>query len=187
MIREGNYDEFTRNLYKGITEQFITISNDSNYHSKLPSEIQYIESDMNTYDYGHPINWVLYGKTGIHGFIIGIITEENQVFDDMSENNYYPPIITQTLSSISPEYSYSQLAIVLVKGKIDTEVDKWLKGWRDDNRYFRKVLLDISEEMDEKLISEKIVNSCFNPWYSIKLTESDKGVANLFKKEEDED
>ncbi|MFB4166871.1 hypothetical protein [Virgibacillus sp. JSM 102003] len=184
MVKEDKYEDFTSELYKGISKQFTSVSNDPKYHSELPSEIEYIKVETNTFDYGHPINWVLYGKTGIHGFIIGIITGENQVYDDMSENNYYPPIITQTLSSISPEYSYSQLAIVLVKEEISPEVDTWLKNWRDDNRYFRKVLLDLSDEMDIKNIAEKVVNNCFNPWYSIKLTRNDNGIANLFEEDE---
>src|SRR5699024_11193056 len=139
MIREGNYDEFTRNLYKGITEQFITISNDSNYHSKLPSEIQYIESDMNTYDYGHPINWVLYGKTGIHGFIIGIITEENQVFDDMSENNYYPPTIPKHFFTSIQNIVISKFELFQLKEKLTMKETKCLKGWNNENRTSKKV------------------------------------------------
>ncbi|SFB37679.1 hypothetical protein SAMN04488072_12122 [Lentibacillus halodurans] len=172
MVQEDKYGGFTRSLYNSIKDQFTLVSNDSNYHSKLPSEVEFIESDIDTYNYGHPINWILYGKTGIHGFIIGIITGKNQVYDDMSENNYYPPIITQTLSSISPEYSYSQLAIVLVKGNVTPEVNTWLKNWKDDNRYFRKILLELPEDMDIKNTAEKVVNTCFNPWYSIKKTKN---------------
>ncbi|MEW9502160.1 hypothetical protein [Jeotgalibacillus marinus] len=184
MVKEDKYEDFPSELYKGIKKQFNLVSNDSNYHSKLPSEIEYIKPDTNTYEYGHPIDWFFYGKIGVHGFIIGIITSENEAYDDMSESNYYPPIITQTLASISPEYSYSQLAIVLVKGKISSEVDTWLKNWRDDNRYFRKVLVGLSEEMSINNIVEKVVNTCFNPWYSIKLTRNDNGIVNLFEEDE---
>lgn len=178
-------EEFVKNLYKILSHKMTMLSNDSHYYSNLPSDIQYISSEETVFNYGHPISWELFGKMGIHGFIIGVLTKDSHVSDDMSENNYYPPIVTQTLSSISPEYSYSQIAIVLVLGDIESTVDTWLKDWKDDNRYFRKILLYIPTAMDINTISEKIIGSCFTPWRSIKLIKEDKETANVFEEEEE--
>lgn len=190
MIGTTNYEDFKNTLYKSLSNKMIQLSKDSLYRSRLPNDIQYIKSESFTVDYGHPIDWELVGKTGVYGFIIGILTKESNVSDDMTENNYYPPIVTQTLASISPEYSYSQIAIVLVIGDLNSQLENWLQDWKDDNRYFRRILIEIPENRDIDDISENIFSTCFTPWRSIKLiNKSDATVENdltvqVFEEEE---
>jgi hypothetical protein len=183
-------NNFSQKLLKKISVRLDHVSENYENIRELPKYIKLIDSKSykNPSEYGHPIEWLLMGCAGIHAFMIGRVLIHSDMKENSSEQNFYPPIITQNFAHIGMEYTYSQVAIVIVSNKIEECTYNWLKSWCDDHRYFRKVMVSGYEANDIEGISRYIVERLFFPWNSIKSYSNDKiERINLFDSEEDND
>lgn len=180
-------------LLEEICLEIENLNAENSYHSKLPQSIQLIKKEEeynNLLVYEHPIDWLLAGYIGVHAFLIGKAINTKKNIKNLSEQNYYPPVVTQNLATQGAEYVYSQIAVVLVEEEIDESISSWLDGWKDDPRYFRKVIVPISINSELKEIANYIIGRVFYPWNSIKSYSDSKDdkleIFDLEEVEEDE-
>lgn len=157
------------------------------YSIRLPFKLNNITNSEKLPSYGNPINWIISGVSGMNAFIIGDIFNNNQEIEDLSEKNFYPPLLTSELNKLGEEYMYSQIAIVLLIEVSNENLHKWLNEWRDDPRYFRKIIIHISENETPLEIAKKITGTFLNPWNSIKSSELYEDSLEIFEKIEGDD
>lgn len=187
MLNDEKYQHLISGLYEAISSNFEDEKNNKIYSTQLPNKIQVVKEEE-SFNFGHPIKWMFSGYAGNHAFVIGDVFGVNSVQDDHTEQNYYPPILTQTLASLGSEYVYSQLAIVLLEEDASEETVNWLNEWCDDPRYFRKVLVQISSDDETKMVGKQIVENILFPWNSIKSSPlSNTVIAEVFNDEEEEE
>ncbi|RKL64860.1 hypothetical protein CR203_24030 [Salipaludibacillus neizhouensis] len=185
MINKINSQELIDSLCELISSE--NEKNGEFYTTILPSKIQALEGKR-TPEFGHPVNWMISGFAGNHAFVIGDLSSDNIVKDDLTEQNYYPPILTQALASLGSEYVYSQLAIVLLSDDVDVTTLNWVYEWKDDPRYFRKIIVPITGGDKIKNIANQIVGNILFPWSSIKSSLlSDTTITGLFNDDNEEE
>lgn len=183
-----NRQSWIESLYNEINEEFNKTNNLDTYSKELPYYLNIIKNNKDFPSYGNPIEWCLSGVSGVNAFIVGDVFENSDLLEDLSEKNFFPPLLTKELNALGEEYMYSQIAIVLTGENIDKKTRSWLNQWRDDPRYFRKILVSITVNDAPKDISRKITETFLSPWNSIKSLELDEGIMEVFEKvEEDEE
>lgn len=181
--------QFVNELFEGISTEFQYREENNIYTTQLPNKLQLVEDEQLGMLHGHPIKWILSGNSGIHAFIIGTLTNLYKLEDIHSEQNFYPPILTHTLASLGSEYIYSQIAIVIIQEDAPEKTLNWLNNWRDDPRYFRKIIFSTSKNERLKLVAKQIVENVLFPWNSIKLSSklTEVDFSDIFNDEEEEE
>lgn len=183
-----NRQFWIESLYNEIEEQFDKNKSHDTYTKELPYHINIIANNKDFPSYGNPIEWCLSGVAGVNAFIIGDVFEESDLLEDLSEKNFFPPLLTKELNALGEEYMYSQIAIVLMSEEVNERTQSWLNQWRDDPRYFRKILISVLANETPEDISRNITETFLTPWNSIKSSELNGNPLELFEKmEEDEE
>ncbi|STO09270.1 hypothetical protein [Exiguobacterium aurantiacum] len=182
-----NRQFWIESLYKDISEKFSENKYKKTYSKELPFQLKKIVNKEELPDYGNPIKWIFSGVAGVNAFIVGDIFEDNNLLEDLSEKNFYPPLLTKELNALGEEYMYSQIAIILVSQEVSEKTQSWLNQWRDDPRYFRKILITVSTNETPEDIGRNIRETFLTPWDSIKSSELNESPLELFEKIEEDD
>lgn len=145
---------------------------------QLQSQVGPIPAEFRSYpNYGHPVEWAIYGVTGTVAFAIGRM-KAGDPEDDDSEKHLMPPILTITLNSLPEEYAYSQVAIVVVpmEMELSDKQKKWLTQWLDVPNDIRHICLQQRDEVKEIVYTEQgfvkqLMRSVLSPWQMAKVSE----------------